>query len=113
MKFKVLNAHENNDTILISGCYVPETDDEKEVLEEIRVALLELNKNVNGEVMCDRYVSNDKTTLFKSVPIDTLYAVLKLQNDAFQLNMHVIFGKNMRSNHLTGRINEYFLIHKL
>lgn len=111
MKFKVLNAHEVNKEIYISGCYVAEPGEEQD-LNTIRELLEEVNKDINGNLQCDRYVSNSKTVLFKSVPIDTVFSVLKLQNDAFELHMKIVLGKNMHGNKLTPEVQKYFMIHQ-
>lgn len=111
MKFKVLNAHKKDNVLLVTGCYSPEQN-EKELLEELRQTLEEVNRTVNGQVQCDRFVSNDKTILFKSVPIETLYAVLQLHNDSFGLHMRVVMGRNMQSNRLRAEIEQYFTVHK-
>lgn len=111
MKFKILNAHRSNNNLLISGCYVAENG-EKELLEELRQVLEEVNKTVNDGVLCDRFVSNDKTILIKSVPIETVYAVLQLQNNAFNLHMHIVMGRNMQNNRLRPEIEQFFTVHK-
>ena len=95
---------------MVSGCYSPQ-EDEREILELLRQALETVNKTVDGRVQCNRFVSNDKTILFKSIPIDTLSTVLHLHNDAFCLNMKVVMGKNMQTNSLKDDINQYFNVH--
>lgn len=110
MKFKVLNAHKNDGALLVTGCYSPEPE-EKELLEELRQTLEEVNKTVNGHVQCDRFVANDKTILFKSIPIETVYAVLQLHNNSFNLHMRVVMGRNMRSSRLRQEVEQYFNAH--
>lgn len=110
MKFKVLNAHKKNQILLVTGCYSPE-EGEKELLEELRKVLMEVNKTVDNAVLCDRVVSNDKTILFKSIPIDTLYTVLQLHNNSFDLHLRVVMGKNMQGNRFKEDIKRYFLSH--
>lgn len=112
MKFKVLNAHKDKGVLLVSGVYTPEKGEE-EVLSVLRDTLAEVNKTVDGTVQCDRFVSNDKTILFKSIPIDTAFSVLHLQNDSFNLHLKVVMGKNMQSNSLKPEIEQYFRVHKL
>lgn len=110
MKFKVLNAHKKDGALLVTGCYSPEPD-EKEFLEILRQTLEEVNKTVDGRVQCNRFVANDKTILFKSIPIETLYAVLQLHNNSFDLHMRVVIGRNMQSNSLRPEVEQYFKIH--
>lgn len=112
MKFKVLNAHKDNGVLFLSGCYVPENG-EQETLSVLRQALDEVNRTVDGTVQCDRFVSNDKTILFKSLPIDTLYSVLHLHNDSFGLHLKIVLGMNMQSNSLKLEVEQYFKNHKL
>lgn len=110
MYFKVLNAYKESNVIMISGCYSPQ-EDEKELLEVLRETLERVNKTVDGGVQCDRFVSNSKTILFKSIPIDTLYTVLQLHNDCFNLKMKVVMGKNMKTNSLKDEVYKYFNVH--
>lgn len=111
MKFKVLNAHKKNGVLLITGIYSPE-EDEKELLELMRQTLEEVNRTVNGRLQCDRFVANDKTILFKSIPIETVYAVLQLHNNSFDLHMRVVMGRNMKNNSLRPEVEQYFAVHK-
>lgn len=111
MKFKVLNAYKKNGVLLITGCYSPEPD-EKELLELMRQTLEEVNKTVDGRLQCDRFVANDKTILFKSIPIETVYAVLQLHNNSFDLHMKVVMGRNMRGHSLKPEVEQYFAVHR-
>lgn len=110
MQFKVINAHKDKGVLLLSGCYSPE-ENEKEILEILRQTLERVNRTVDGGVQCDRFVANDKTILFKSIPIDTLYAVLQLHNNSFDLNMRVVMGRNMQTSKLKDEIEHYFKVH--
>lgn len=112
MKFRVLNAHKNSGVLLVTGCYVPE-DGEKETLDVLCQTLAEVNQTVDGKIQCDRFVANDKTILFKSIPIESVYGVLKIQNDSFGLHLSVSMGKNMESSSLKPEIEQYFREHKL
>ena len=112
MKFKVINAHKINGVLFITGSYSPSNEDEKEFLEVMRQALEEVNRTVDGEVMCKRLVANDKTILFKSVPIEKVYSVLQLHNNAFDLHIHIVLGKNMRGHSLLPEVWEFFLTHE-
>ena len=111
MKFKVLNAHKEKGVLFITGCYSPNPD-EKELLELFRQTLIEVNKTVDGNLMCDRFVANNNTILFKSIPIETVYAVLQLHNNSFNLNMRVVFGRNMQTHSLRPEIEQFFTAHK-
>lgn len=111
MKFKVLNAHKKNGVLFITGIYSPE-EDEKELLELMRQTLEEVNKTVDCRLQCDRFVANDKTILFKSIPIKTVYIVLQLHNNSFDLHMRIVMGKNMKNNSLKPEVEQYFAVHK-
>lgn len=113
MKIKILNALVDSKNLFVSGCYVPENADEKEMLELLREVLKEENKTVDGEIMCKRFVANDKTILFKSITIDTLYSLLYLHKNAFQLHFHIVMGKRMENSRLKKDIEQYFVEHKL
>ena len=111
MKFKVLNAYKKGDVLLVTGIYSPEPD-EKELLELMRQTLEEVNRTIDGRLQCNRFVANDKTILFKSIPIETVYAVLQLHNNSFDLHMRVVMGRNMRGHSLKPEVEQYFAVHK-
>lgn len=128
MKFKVLNAHKDKGVLLVSGCFVPEKggkcyvmgednkmhyEDEKDVLSQITTVLEEQSTRADGSLMSLNFVSNSHTILMKSVPIDTAFSMLHLQNDSFNLHLKVVMGKNMQSNSLKPEIEQYFRVHKL
>lgn len=108
MRFKVLNAYEKENVTFLSGIYCPDNEAEREDLEVLREVLEEVNINDEGVPLTDRFVSNDKTMLIKSVPIDVVYSLLYLQNSSFNLNIKVVFGRNMKGNHLKNSIADYF-----
>lgn len=111
MKFKVLNAHKKNGVLLVTGCYSPE-EDEKELLEVLRQTLEKVNRTVDGRVLCDRFIANDKTILFKLIPIERVYAVLQLHNNSFNLHMRVVMSRNMQDNNLRPEVEQFFKTHK-
>ena len=112
MKFKILNAHKSNGTLFITGCYIPKKSEAK-LLDYLRITLDEVNVTMDGNVWCKRLVSNDKTILFKSISIETVYSVLLLQNKSFNLHLVIELGKNMQNNPFKQEVEQYFLEHKL
>ena len=110
MKFKVLNTYKNVEgTLLVSGCYIPEDDNEKILIIELKEALDEVSTIVSS----NSFTTNDKTILFKSVPLENLFLVLQLHNSAFPLHLRVVFGKNMKTNHCKEEVEHYFSTHSL
>ena len=104
MYFKILNAREKNDVLLVSGCFFPENVEDREILAEYIIAFDKLS-----EVCGSDYLStNTKTIIFKSVPINTLYDVLKFQNTALSLNLKLVFSSNMKDNIYCKQINDFF-----
>lgn len=114
MKFKVLNAYKDeSNKIFITGCYVPINDNEKKLLSYLKIVLNEVNVDDGGNVICDRFVSNDRTILFKSVPIETIYSILLLHNNSFNLDLHIALGRNMQNNPLKTKVSKYFSEHPI
>lgn len=108
MRFKILNAYDRDNVTWLSGIYCPDNEAEREDLELLREVLKEVNINNDGVLLTDRFVSNDKTMLIKSVPMDVVYTLLYLQNSSFNLNIKVVFGRNMQGKALKNSIADYF-----
>lgn len=113
MKFKVLNARREKNVTLVTGCYVAEDKEETKTLMVLRDALEEVNMSGGGGMLCDRFVSNSNTILFKSVPIDALYSVLVMHVESFEIKLKVVMGRNMHGKKIAAEIEEYFKIHKI